>query len=133
MPPTFNRVFLILLVASLGSGCAGIIRPVRDAISPPGQLSANGTVTPCHGYRSDYQACGNAIYNAKVISKLAIGMSIDDARAIVKRAPERREQEAQGGSKVDIWWFLTDYDRWLSTRIEFRGGQIVSIRTEPAA
>lgn len=93
-------------------------------------MTVDGSVNPCHGYRTNHQACGDAIYNSKVVSKLALGMSVGDARAMFKREPERKVQEFQDNQPYEVWWLLTDYDRSITTRLEFRSGKLVSIRQE---
>lgn len=114
------------------AGCAGALRPVRDAISPPGQMSADGSINPCHGYRSNHQACGNAIYNDARIGKVAIGQSIDEVRKIMGRAPEKRSVQLQDGRSLETWSFLTDYDNSITTRIEFMDSKVVGIKQESA-
>jgi hypothetical protein len=124
------RLLALLLSVSLLCSCAAIIRPVRDAISPPGEMNADGQVTPCHGYKSNHQACGDAIYNSRVISTLSLGVSVTEARAIIKRVPERKILELQDNQPYEVWWYLTDYERSVTTKLEFRSGKLASIRQE---
>jgi hypothetical protein len=106
----------------------GRYQPVRDAISPPGEMNADGSINPCHGYRSNYEACGNAIYNGRRISKVAIGQSLAEVQGIMARAPEKRSVELEDGRTVEAWSFLTDYDRSIATRLEFVDVKVVAIK-----
>ena len=67
------RTYALLLVAAAScGGCA----TVRDVVSPPGDMNADGTINPCHGHKADVQACGNAQYNGARIGKVTIGQSL---------------------------------------------------------
>ena len=127
-PASIFRLFAITSLAVSLVGCAAVIRPVRDAISPPGEMNADGSINPCHGYRSNYEACGNAIYNGRRISKVAIGQSLADVQGIMARAPEKRSVELKEGRTIETWSFLTDYDRSITTRLEFLDGKVIAIK-----
>jgi hypothetical protein len=117
------------LVAGL-IGCAGIIRPVRDVIAPPGEMNADGSINPCHGYKADAQACGNAAYNGARIGRVAIGQSLQDVKAIMGREPEERSVRTQDGRSSETWSYRTDYAGRISTRIDFLDLKVVAIRQE---
>ena len=126
-------VFRLFAIASLAVnlvGCAAVIRPVRDAISPPGEMNADGSINPCHGYRSNYEACGNAIYNGRRIPRVALGQSLAEVKGIMARAPEKRSVELKEGRNTETWSFLTDYDRSITTRLEFLDGKVVAIKQD---
>lgn len=107
-------------------GCA----TVRDVVSPPGEMAADGTINPCHGHKADAQACGNALYNGTRIGKVAIGQSITDVRQIMGHDPEQRSVQATDGHSSESWSFRTDYQGRIMTRIEFRDAVVVAIRQE---
>ena len=128
-----NRFEPLRVVASIAlalqlAGCAAVIRPVRDAISPPGEMNADGSINPCHGYRSNYEACGIAIYNGKRITKVAIGQTLVEVKTIMGKSPEERSIEAKDGRTVESWTFLTDYDRSVSTNVDFLDGRVSAIK-----
>jgi hypothetical protein len=117
-------------IAAQLAGCAAAIRPVRDVIAPPGEMNADGSINPCHGYRSDFQACGNAIYNGIRIGKVALGQPIGEVRRIMGRDPEKRSVQLQNGQTLETWKFLTDYDKAITTHIEFLDNMVVGIKQE---
>lgn len=130
-----SRFRIATLLATLGiaatlAGCAAAIRPVRDVIAPPGEMNADGSINPCHGYRSDFQACGNAIYNGARIGKVALGQSVADVRKIMGRDPEKRSVQLQNGQTLETWKFLTDYEKSITTHIEFLDSKVVGIKQE---
>ena len=88
-----HAVALTVAIASL-SGCAAVQRPVRDAIHPPGQMTADGTIYPCHGYKADPQACGDAIYNSAHVGQVALGQTLAEVRTIMGREAERPRRVA---------------------------------------
>ena len=128
MNPTLSRFALCLIVMSCLSACSGVIRPVRDAISPPGEMNADGTINPCHGYKANFQACGNAVYNASHVGKVALGQSLTEVRQIMGRDPEQRSVQVQDGHNLEAWSFLTDYANHVTTRIEFSDLVVVAIK-----
>lgn len=121
---------LALALAVAFSGCAGVIRPVRDAISPPGEMNADGSINPCHGYKADAQACGNAAYNGARIGVVKVGQSLQDVRSIMGKAPEERSVRTEGGQNFETWSYRTDYKNRITTRIDFQDLKVVGIRQE---
>lgn len=107
-------------------------RPIRDAIHPPGQMNDDGSIYPCHGYKADPQACGDAIYNGARIGQVAIGQSVAEVRTIMGRDAETRSVSVRDGRNVESWGFRTDYERRITTTIEFVEGKVVAIRQDRA-
>ena len=93
----------------------------------PGALLENGTIAPCHGHHTDPQACGNALFNARVIGKVQTGQTRDQVRAIMQHDPERREID--GG--VEKWSFITDYPSELMTVVIFTDGKVTGLKQAP--
>jgi hypothetical protein len=112
---------LPLLVAM--SGC----QTTLNAMYPPGELAPDGKVYPCNDYRTNPQACGEALFNAPRIAKLSAGMSMAEARAIMVRAAEERSVRTEGGKAIEVWGYLTNYDRSIVSQVTFVDGRIVSI------
>ena len=126
-----TRTVLTLLVALL-IACTAILRPARDSAAPPGEMNADGTINPCHGYERRHQECGNALWNARHINHVALGQSIEDVSALMRHEPERRESRIdERGRAVESWGFLTDYRGRLVTTITFTDGKVTEIRQVP--
>lgn len=125
-----GRVAVAVALAAALIGCAGVVRPVRDAISPPGEMNADGSINPCHGYKADAQACGNAAYNGSRIGKVAIGQSLQDVRAIMGKDPEERSIRTEDGRSLETWGYRTDYRNRVTTRIDFVDLKVVGIRQD---
>lgn len=121
----------LALIASL-CGCAAVQRPIRDAIHPPGQMADDGTIYPCHGYKANGQTCGDAIYNSARIGQVAIGQTIAEVRAVMGRDAETRSVSVRDGHNVEAWGFRTDYEKRITTTIEFVDGRVVAIRQDRA-
>ncbi len=118
---------LILTLAGVLSGCQAYL----NYRAPPGEMSADGRVNKCNDYRTDPQACGEAIYNAPRVARLSLGQSVAQAREIMGRAPEERSLKTQDGQEVEVWSYLTDYANSKKSVITFRAGRIVSIESAP--
>lgn len=108
-----------------------MMRPVRDAIAPPGHMNADGSINPCHGYRVNPQACGDALYNGARIKRIAIGQTLANVREIMGRDAGLRSVGTHEGHESETWDYLTDYDQDITTRIEFVDGKVVAIRQQP--
>ena len=121
----------VALAASL-CGRAAVQRPIRDAIHPPGQMNADGSIYPCHGYKAEPQACGDAIYNSAHIGQVALGQTIAEVRAVMGRDAETRSVSMRDGRSVESWGFRTDYEKRITTTIEFVEGKVVAIRQDRA-
>ena len=121
---------LALTLAVGLSGCAGVIRPVRDAISPPGEMNSDGSINPCHGYKADAQACGNAAYNGARIGGVKIGQSLPEVRTILGRDPEERSVRTEAGQSFETWSYRTDYKNRITIRIDFLDSKVVGIRQD---
>ena len=118
---------LILSILALGflSGC----QTYRNAKYPPGEMSPEGKIYPCHGSQTNPQGCGNALYNAPRVTKLNIGQTTEQAKEIMGHDPEDRSIKLQGNQTVEIWKLLTDYRSTTYTVITFIDGKIVSVET----
>lgn len=121
-----RRLSLLAAFALALSACT----TVKDVVSPPGEMSADGAITPCHGHKADAQACGNALYNGTRIGKVAIGQSIAEVRRIMGHDPEQRSVQTLDGHGVESWSYRTDYQGRIVTRIDFRDATVVGIRQE---
>ena len=122
--------------AVLTSAClliilAGACTPMLDVANPPGEMNPDDTITPCHRYALDQQACGNAIFNGRVIGGVQLGQSKQEVLGIMSHEPERREALMEGGTAVERWNYLTDYDLELTTMIEFHDGIALAITQTP--
>ncbi len=121
-----RKLSLLTALAMALPGCS----TVRDVVSPPGEMTADGTINPCHGHKADAQACGNALYNSTRIGKVSIGQSLTEVRQIMGHDPEQRSVQALDGHSVESWSFRTDYQGRITTRIEFRDAVVVGIKQE---
>lgn len=121
-----RKLSLLVGVAMGLSGCSA----VRNVVSPPGEMTGDGRINPCHGHKADVQACGNALYNSARIGKVAIGQSIADVRQIMGHDPEQRSVQVLDGHNSESWSFRTDYNGRITTRIEFKDAVVVGIKQE---
>ncbi len=119
-----------LIGCALISGCAGLMKPSLDAMFPPGQMSADGKINPCHGYANRPQDCGNAIFFAGRIAKVEIGQDREAVRRTMMRDPERREVVQKYGRAVETWAYLTDYASWRETVVTFVDGTVAKIEQQ---
>ena len=62
---------------------------LSTCISQEGVMRSNGSITPCNGWHTDNQACGNALFNAKQISRIQLSQTPDEVRAIMKHDAEQ--------------------------------------------
>jgi hypothetical protein len=109
---------LVLSVALLVAGCS----------SPGGLMLASGKITPCPDWHTDNQACGNAIWNAKVIGQVQLGQTQEEVRAIMRHDPERREASlTSDGKKVETWSYITDYDAERMSTLTFTDGRLTAM------
>mgnify|MGYP003575017548 CR=1 FL=1 len=114
------RLFQYLLLSFI-VGCT----PILNQTLPPGQMRPDGTISPCHGYVMDDDACGAAIWNAKVIVKIDTGQTKAEVRAIMQHNAERRE--IRDGR--ESWSYITDYGRELMTTIVFdENGRVIELK-----
>jgi hypothetical protein len=90
-------------------------------------MNSDGSINACHGYRSDPQSCGNAIYNASRIGGVSIGQTLADAKSAMGREPEKRSVRLQDGRSLESWSYLTDYDKGITSKIEFMDGKVIGI------
>ena len=97
------------------------------ACSTPAGVIVNGNITPCDGYHTDNQACGNAVLNSGVIGAVHAGQSYAEVRSIMRHDPERRTIE---GNK-ESWGFITDYQAEIMTWIVFTDGRVTAMQQAP--
>jgi hypothetical protein len=91
----------------------------------------NGRIEPCAGNHLDSQACGNALFNAKRLPKIALGMSKDDVLRIMEHSAERQEARLDSGVAIEAWAYMQDYGAETMTAIVFTDGRVTGIRTVP--
>lgn len=108
------------------TGCHSI----RQARCPTGEMVAEGKICPCHDARTDPQGCGEAIYNARHVSKLQIGQTMKKARELLGREPEQRSVRSEGSRTIETWGFLTNYQNTIYSAITFHDGKLVAIETQ---
>lgn len=91
-------------------------------------MLASGKITPCPDWHTDNQACGNAIWNAKVIGQVQLGQTQEEVRAIMRHDPERREGSlTSDGEKVETWSYITDYDAERMSTLTFTDGRLTAM------
>ena len=68
--------------------------------------------------------------NRTRLDQIAVGQTIDQVRAIMKKAPERRDARLRfDGKKVEMWSYVSDYARRLDTTLTFVDGVLTEMRT----
>jgi outer membrane protein assembly factor BamE (lipoprotein component of BamABCDE complex) len=111
-----STVFFVLTLATLTvSACS------------EGVMGKDGRIGPCTGYHTDKQACGNAKYNAPLLSKIHSGMTQEEVRAVMGHDPERR-QITDG---AESWLYMSDYQAELMTAITFTDGKVTGMKQVP--
>jgi len=129
-PRIVHRLSALLPLLALCS-CAGVMKPILDRTSPPGEMNADGTINPCHGYRTRPQDCGNALWNAAQIGRVLLGQTLEQVRAIMGHDPEEREASVRDGRTTESWVYLTNYDNDVLTTILFIDGTVTAISPGP--
>jgi len=67
--------------------------------------------------------------NRARVDQVKIGQTFGDVRAIMQKAPEKREVRARfDGKEVEFWSYVTDYARKLDSTITFVDGRVTEIR-----
>lgn len=100
--------------------------------SPGGLLLQNGKITPCPDWHTDNQACGNAIWNAKVIGQVQLGQTQEEVRVIMRHDPERRAASLEpDGKRVETWSYITDYNAEIMSTITFTDGRLTAMGQAP--
>lgn len=117
-----------LVLASVATGCPSLMQGLRDYNAPPGQLSRDDTINPCHGQEVDPQRCGDATFHARQISKLTLGTDRDDVRRIMRHEPD----DVRRDGTTERWTYLTDYQRGRTTVLVFRDGRLTDFDAGPA-
>jgi hypothetical protein len=119
MTRTIHAVCLIASFALVG--CSTALTPAPSA----GHMNDNGGIQPCSD-RRDAQACGNAVFNATVISRVHEGQSRQDVRSIMRHAAEHHETEGL----TESWGYITSYRNQMLTWITFTGDKVTSLSHE---
>jgi len=122
---SMKKVTLILVLLTLLTGCQSYL----NYRAPPGEMGADGKVNKCNDYRTNPQACGEAIYNAPRVAKISIGQPIAEVRQIMARDPEERSAKTQDGQAIEVWAYLTNYANSIKTIITFKDGKVISIES----
>lgn len=110
----------LALVALIASGCSLVGHG-------PGVMRPDGTIIGCGAFYEDGQACGNAIWNAKVIPRVTLGQTPAEVRKIMEHDAERRDFSAN----EERWYYITDYDAELMTVIVFTDGRVSALSHAP--
>jgi len=116
-----------LLAVSIAALTLGGCTSMMNTVKKPGRMNESGVIRPCHRDNYDAQACGNSIFNQKVIGKIHVGQPMKDVRAIMRHDAERRRVEGSNES----WGYVTDYENREMTWIAFRDGVVESIYKVP--
>jgi hypothetical protein len=115
-----------LFALSLTIALTGCTSAMNTAL-PPGRMSEEGVIRPCHRDHRDAQACGNAIFNETVIGSIRTGQTVMDVRAIMRHDPERRTVDGSNES----WGYITNYDDKVMTWIAFTNHEVSSVTQRP--
>lgn len=119
----------LLLLCNLIVGGSVLL---SGCISQEGVMLPNGKITPCNGWHTDNQACGNALFNTKQISRVELGQTPSEVRTIMKHDAERREAMVRSdGGKTETWSYLTDYDAEQMTTLTFVNSRLTAIGKAP--
>jgi hypothetical protein len=115
-----KKTLLAISVAVLTlAGCTSTL----NTVLPPGRMSEEGTIRPCHREYRDAQACGNAIFNETVIAQIHTGQTLADVRAIMRHDAERRTVYGSNES----WGYITNYNDKVMTWIAFTDQKVSSV------
>jgi len=118
-----RSLFAISVCALTLAGCT----TAMNTALPPGRMSDAGIIRPCHRDHRDAQACGNAIFNERVISSIHTGQTLTDVRAIMRHEAERRSVDGPNES----WGYITSYDDKIMTWIVFTDRKVSSVNKQP--
>jgi hypothetical protein len=118
-----RSLFAISVCALALAGCT----TAMNTALPPGRMSDAGIIRPCHRDHRDAQACGNAIFNDRVIGQIHTGQTLTDVRAIMRHEAERRSVDGANES----WGYITDYDDKVMTWIVFTDRKVSAVNKQP--
>jgi hypothetical protein len=113
------KAFSLPAVLVIISACSYAVNP-HEA----GTLIADNKIAACHGNHTDSQACGNAIWNQKVIGGVHAGQTLAEVRQIMKHDAERRELSGD----TETWTYITAYDAEKVTKIVFTHGVVTGMQ-----
>jgi hypothetical protein len=117
------KIALVVVAAMQLAGCQTYL----NYRFPPGHMAADGKIYPCNSYRTDHQACGEALYNAPRLDLLKTGHSIQQAKQLMGRNPEKRSIKVVEGVSSESWEYIYNYDRSEYMVITFMDDKIVGI------
>jgi hypothetical protein len=112
---------LCLIACFVLMGCTATLTRAPSA----GDMNDRGAIQPCSD-RRDAQACGNAAFNATVISRIHKGQSRQDVRDIMGHTAEHTETEGL----TESWGYLTSYRNQMLTWITFTDDKVSSFSHE---
>lgn len=119
-----RSVILAISFAALTlTGCTSAM----NMALPPGRMSEEGAIRPCHRDHRDAQACGNALFNESVIAQIHTGQTLTDVRAIMRHDAERRTVDNSNES----WGYITNYNDKVMTWITFTDRKVTSVTQQP--
>ena len=116
----------ISLAVSILALALGACASTRNTTVTPGAMSDAGIIGPCRGDSRDIQACGNAIFNASVISQVHAGQTLMEVRSIMRHDAERHEVAGKNVS----WGYITSYENKMLTWITFTDRKVSSLSHE---
>ena len=118
-----RTILAISAAALLLTGCTATM----NSALPPGRMSEEGMIRPCHRDHRDAQACGNAIFNETVIGNIHTGQTLTDVRAIMRHDAERRTVDGSNES----WGYITNYNDKIMTWIAFTDRKVSAVTQQP--
>jgi hypothetical protein len=95
--------------------------------SSPGGVMQAGKISPCPDFRTDAQACGNALFNAPRLPKISAGMTTAEVRSVMQHDAERREI----AGNTETWLYMSDYEAEQMTAIVFTDGKVTAMKQVP--
>ena len=116
----------LLAISFAALTLAGCTSAMNIAL-PPGHMSDSGKIRPCHRDHRDAQACGNAIFNSRVIAQIHTGQTLTDVRAIMRHEAERRTVDGANES----WGYITNYGDKTMTWIAFTDQKVSAVTQQP--
>lgn len=103
-------------------GCAATITPTL----PAKRTNVAGLVAPCSADGRGSRSCGDALFNATVISQIHKGQSQNEVRGIMGHDAERRTVDQY----TESWGYLTSYENQMMTWITFTDRTVSSLSHE---
>lgn len=117
------KTAISLITVALLTGCQSYL----NYRYPPGHMGPDGKIYPCNSYRTDHQACGEALWNAPRLALLKTGQSMQQAKQLMGRDPEKRSMKVLDGRSSETWEYIYNYNRSIHMVITFLDDKIVGI------